>query len=55
MRDAKAPAVTRVIARKDGAKVRLYSRPGNDLTSYGRAKDTTINGKRYIQFREEGK
>jgi ATP-dependent DNA ligase len=22
----------RVIARKDGAKVRLYSRPGNDLT-----------------------
>jgi len=23
----------RVIARKDGAKVRLYSRPGNDLTS----------------------
>jgi ATP-dependent DNA ligase len=32
MRDAKAPAVTRVIARKDGAKVRLYSRPGNDLT-----------------------
>ena len=25
----KAP---RVIARKDGARVRLYSRPGNDLT-----------------------
>jgi ATP-dependent DNA ligase len=23
----------RVIARKDGAKVRLYSRPGNDLTT----------------------
>jgi ATP-dependent DNA ligase len=23
----------RVIARKDGARVRLYSRPGNDLTS----------------------
>lgn len=23
----------RVIARKDGAHVRLYSRPGNDLTS----------------------
>jgi ATP-dependent DNA ligase len=22
----------RVVARKDGAKVRLYSRPGNDLT-----------------------
>jgi bifunctional non-homologous end joining protein LigD len=22
----------RVMARKDGAKVRLYSRPGNDLT-----------------------
>ncbi len=22
----------RVIARKDGAKVRLYSQPGNDLT-----------------------
>jgi len=22
----------RVIARKDGARVRLYSRPGNDLT-----------------------
>ena len=22
----------RIIARKDGAKVRLYSRPGNDLT-----------------------
>jgi bifunctional non-homologous end joining protein LigD len=22
----------RVIARKDGAKVRLYSRPGNDFT-----------------------
>jgi bifunctional non-homologous end joining protein LigD len=22
----------RVIARKDGAKVRLHSRPGNDLT-----------------------
>jgi ATP-dependent DNA ligase len=25
----------RVIARKDGARVKLYSRPGNDLTYRG--------------------
>jgi hypothetical protein len=30
-RSLRHPA-SRMIARKDGAKVRLYSRPGNDLT-----------------------
>jgi bifunctional non-homologous end joining protein LigD len=27
----------RVIARKDGGRIKLYSRPGNDLTSAARA------------------
>ena len=29
---AVADEITRVVARKDGEPVRLYSRPGNDLT-----------------------
>jgi bifunctional non-homologous end joining protein LigD len=32
----------RVIARKDGDRVRLYSRPGNDLTGAFRFNDLAI-------------
>src|SRR5262252_1678887 len=44
----------RVIARKDGPRVRLYSRPGNDLTTRARNRARRAHGRREQDHRGRG-